>query len=624
MEELSPLLRLTPLVRRRIYCFVGVASWDPLAPHKFDLHGRDTGVTEQPKASTFHGLLLSCRVIYTEAAALLYSANRFVLHYAHAHAHVAGPGLSEPPEPLAPLFALTAASLASLTSLTIVLNQASCHHHFGFAGYYSSCCLDRNDTGPGLVASWLCERHHAGAHRLPLLAPPSPVEPKGDGDDTDTDTNSDNDAQYAAAQLLLAVWHSAAARLSHITSGRLDLGLVCDIDPQHERALEVARSVITPLTLIPRLRDLYIRLCKTIDPRLQRVAQDAVSQVLRIPAAPYSRPPTRTTLTSLPRELRLRILEYTDLITPSREVTWSRQDRGYVIFYRDSEQSAPDRKYRQQFSPCLSSQLARTFIGCFCRRRHTAFSRTCTCWAPPGPALFLVCRSLCQDAQLTFFSGNHFIIHDYKADPSWEVPFLGRWETDHQGPAPRYDYPSERFAASQFLREVIPRHCLAYLHFLELVFPPYLPHSWPRAGQPAMQDWLATVDWLQDKINAPGLTIRLVGADVSCFSPDVYKTTITIADAEAITRSYEELWGSLKPLADNGLARFYAHFPCPWQFFGTSRNYLKRWKWLKAQRQVLKERAERLVMGDRYEELYANGREEPHESFWTWTHYAQA
>jgi hypothetical protein len=608
----SPLLHLTPLVRRRIYRFVGVASWDHLEPHKFDLHGRATRVTEQPKASTFHGLLLSCRVIYAEAAALLYSANRFVLHYAH-----------NGPEPLAPLFALTAASLASLTNLTIVLNQASCHQHFGFGGYYSSCCLERSYAGPGLVASWLCERHHAGGHHLPLLAP-SPVEPKRDGDDKDTDTNTD--IQYAATQRLLAAWHSAAARLSYITSGSLDLGLVCDIDPEHERALEVARSVIAPLTrILPQLRDFHIRLCKTMDARLQRVAQEAVSQVLRIPAAPYFKPPTRTTLTSLPRELRLRILEYTDLITPSREVTWSRQDQGYVIFYRDSEHTAPDRKHREQFSPCLSSELTRTCVGCFCRRRHTAFSLTCTCWAPPGPALFLVCRALCQDAELTFFSGNHFIIHDYKAEPCWEVPFLGGWGTDHQGPAPRYDYPSERFGASQFLREVIPPHCLAYLRFLELVFPPYLPQSWPRAGQPAMQDWLATVDWLQDKINAPALTIRLVGADVSGFTPDVYKTTLTVADGDAITRSYRELWESLKPLADNGLARFYAHFPCPWRFFGEPKNYLNvtRFGWLEAQRQELKELAERWVMGDRYEELYANGREEPAQSFWTWTHYAQ-
>ena len=56
-----------------------------------------------------------------------------------------------------------------------------------------------------------------------------------------------------------------------------------------------------------------------------------------------------------------------------------------------------------------------------------------------------------------------------------------------------------------------------------------------------MQDWLATVDGLQDKLDAPCLTIRLAGEDVSCFTPDVYKTTITISDGDASTRSYQEL-----------------------------------------------------------------------------------
>ncbi len=42
---------------------------------------------------------------------------------------------------------------------------------------------------------------------------------------------------------------------------------------------------------------------------------------------------TRTrTLTDLPRELRLCILEYTDLITPWREVSWCRQYRHYRVY----------------------------------------------------------------------------------------------------------------------------------------------------------------------------------------------------------------------------------------------------------------------------------------------------
>jgi hypothetical protein len=75
-------------------------------------------------------------------------------------------------------------------------------------------------------------------------------------------------------------------------------------------------------------------------------------------------------------------------------------------------------------------------------------------------------------------------------------------------------YPFERFVASQFLREVVPAHCLAHLRFLEFVFPPYLYDHWPQPEDPAMQDWCLTVDWLRDKINARGLTVSFVAENV--------------------------------------------------------------------------------------------------------------
>jgi len=138
-----------------------------------------------------------------------------------------------------------------------------------------------------------------------------------------------------------------------------------------------------------------------------------------------------------------------------------------------------------------------------------------------------------------------------------------------------------------------------------------------------MQDWWATVDWLQDKINAPSLTIRLVGAKPGPGAPDVYTDTINDSDAHTIMKSYQELLRSLKPLADNGLARFYADLPYPWMLAGEPQNRFARWDWVSAQEKKLKERAERFVMGGRYEEQYANGREEPTRSFWTWFHYEQ-
>jgi len=604
MEELPPLLRLPPTVRRRIYRFVGLVSSLRKHPYRFDLHGRPVSrsLPAPPNPSAFHGLLLSCRLLYTEAAALLYSASQFILRYDPTH-----------PDPLQPLCALTATSLAFLTSLVIILNEASCHHHFEY-GQYQRCCLEGSD--PDIQPRWggadWCEAEHGDLHQLPLLT---------DGGDDD-----EHGDKLAAAQDLLAKWRLAAARLSHLTSGRLELGLVCDIDPHHERALEVASLVTAPLRLIPQLRDCHIRLCKVPDPRLQQIAQGGALQACRIAMPPYLSYKTgaQATLTNLPRELRLQILEYSDLIVPNRQVTWSRQSHRYFTTIRDSFYN----EYLSRFFCCLSSRGSKSFIGCFCSRRHTTFSSMCKCWVPPGPTLFLICRTLSRDAQLTFFSGNQFIVHDYKADPCWAIPYIGERaqeeaddletpetpraleESERPGgreqPDPRHDYPSDRFAASQFLREVVPTHCLAHLRFLELVFPPYLPETWPPEDHPAMQDWRATVDWLlQDgKINAPGLTIRLAVAQVSCDSPLVYhRLTITFAEGTTMGRAHMAIVRSLKPLADNGLARFYAHLPHPWAFMEGAKIRDNRYLWLETMERQIKDRVERFVMGDRYDGL---------------------
>ncbi len=228
------------------------------------------------------------------------------------------------------------------------------------------------------------------------------------------------------------------------------------------------------------------------------------------------------------------------------------------------------------------------------------------------------------DPQLVFFSGNHFIIHDYKSDPCWALPLLETRHEEWAEPPPRYDYPSERFGASRFLRDVVPTHCLAYLRFLELVFPLYQPATWPRAGQPAMQDWWATVDWVKDKIYAPGLTIRLAAADLSGLAPHSYGEAMPLSDGDIIMESYQELLRSLTPLADNGLARFYAQLPYPWRFAvtgGHGRDFTYRFEWVEERTQEVKEQAERLVLGDRYQDLYADGKEEPRRSFWTLRHY---
>jgi hypothetical protein len=72
-----------------------------------------------------------------------------------------------------------------------------------------------------------------------------------------------------------------------------------------------------------------VRLGKRWNRPLQRLVEEAVLQACRASLRPAKT--ASPALTTLPPELRLRILEYTDLITPWKEATVSRQHRGYHI-----------------------------------------------------------------------------------------------------------------------------------------------------------------------------------------------------------------------------------------------------------------------------------------------------
>ncbi|KAK4142588.1 uncharacterized protein C8A04DRAFT_29866 [Dichotomopilus funicola] len=84
VQSASLFLRLPQVIRHTIYCFMGVASIGN-TPYIFDLHdfGRQFlfDNNDPSHLGDFHGLLVSCRQIHIEVAALLFSANFFVLHF---------------------------------------------------------------------------------------------------------------------------------------------------------------------------------------------------------------------------------------------------------------------------------------------------------------------------------------------------------------------------------------------------------------------------------------------------------------------------------------------------------------------------------------------------------------
>ncbi|KAH6854180.1 hypothetical protein B0I37DRAFT_23726 [Chaetomium sp. MPI-CAGE-AT-0009] len=578
ISGLPGILRLTSDTRRRIYLEAVLAYreyWSETVPGVYDLGG--PAVKTQPETGQvfhrFHGLLLSCRTIYTEASALLYSANRFLIHYQTRRS-------------LAPLRALTPHALAHLANLKIILNQISCHDRNAGDKYRDGCCCGGGTTNSAAPC------YHIGRHDhdLPLYG---------------SDSLSKN---------VLAEWRATATYLAtHIIPGQLELALVCDV---HHENIETAKLVLDSLRLLPRLKDCHIRLCGIREPQLQQLAQDAALRARGIlssehPAASLVSVSPR--LINLPRELQYRILEYTDLITPHKEVMWRRRSRGYYIetppCYSMGSDCPPEFQHGCQFIQCYETPWPHPSIGCFCRQRHTAVSSRCKCWAPPT-ALFRICRTLYVEASRVLYGENRFIVID--------TPF-----TNPFSPWGKGDYPYSVFAASRFLRNVVPLHCLQYIRFLEVVFAPFDHLSKPQDGHPALQDWSDTLDWAKQELNLPGLTLRLVVVD-ECSDGFGGRHTITRAQGKEVLAVYNSIILPVKRLdpaaSEGGLGRFYAQLAWPMESTEWAQSKLREEggkDWLRSKERELKRRAEQAIMGERYERVCVEAKE-PEASLWTW------
>lgn len=567
----AEILHLPPSVRRRIYDHVGLVLGQ--GNEVLDLN-RKSGIT----TLGFQGLLLSCRTIYEEASNVLYSSNRFVVRYSRSGS-------------LRCLQNLNVGSVKALRRLKVILAETSCH--FPVTQSYGECCVDNGEC------------HACHDHDAPL------------------DGNAD---------ALLTEWKSTVNYLASVVEpGKLSLSIVCDVLPTFA-GIQIAKSAAAPLLSFSRLESCFLRWCQSVHPELQELAQQIVLQTCRVTPLPLSRPTSllkmpstsnplvSSGLASLPRELRLAILEYTDLVTPWTEVTWSRQSKAFSMRSTYCEDRAgqgfecpPARHHGCHFVECWHAwgSIEPTTPGCFCRAVHSAYSwpATCGCWASPQ-ALFLVCRTICLDAQAVFFNKNRFVVHDFYADP----PYKFQKTPSFSGPDGRLrtdwgDYPFSRFAASIFLQKVVPSHCLGHLRFLEMVFPPYWPESWPQESDDAVEDWTATLDWARGQLNTSLLTIRVVMTDVNVCEtlPRLY---FLEGEGEAIIAGYMCIISNLARLGP--LHKFYAQLVSPWRWIkyrvGNKAAVVHK-------ERELKEQAERLLMGSRYESLHS-GTAEPPASMW--------
>ena len=554
--RVPPILRLPPAVRHRIYPYIHPA----LRGLRFQLlldRRNKRGLMR------FHSLLLSCRTIYEEVAEVLYSTNVFEISYKSARS-------------LRRVRNLRDASLSSLRELKVVLNEASCHHEKCF-----DCCDDAMDVWPIRASFKLCQERRADL-RGEALRP---------SDDS--------------AASLFAEWRLTAAYIwSRITSERLSISLVCDFNPEYENTPSAARLTMAPLINLSPLKGCHVRLGRTPHPELKEIARETVLRALGIvDREELALTPNTMAIgvdsnfISLPREIRFRILEYTDLITPWREVRWTRQRRGYIptLINCIVGDCPPQLHTGCQFRQCRIGIEPPSFIdlrqrvGCFCRVRHAAFSFSCPCWSPPTN-LFLVCRTLYRDAQAVFFTGNRFVVHDYKSETPHDTPGIPL-------------YPYDRFALSDFLRGVVPVDCLHLIRSLEVTFPPYN-QEWPLEGCPALRDWVETVRFIKEKMNLEGLTIRMTMYGAPAIDFAGARNFMTRPEAREVLQAYARILGPMTGLGDEGLKSFHAEIVLPEKetsWFQDKDSTVEHFtvRIAKEERQ-LKQRAEQLVMGSQY------------------------
>jgi hypothetical protein len=495
-------------------------------------------VLEEQKQTT-HALLLTCREIYLGVSALVYGTNRLQVTF-HEE------------ESLQFLLHLTPTSLRHVKDLTVLLavfppdEDEHCRESCG--------CWH----GP-LPTIWIV------------------------------------DGATLEGKALLTEWEKTVEHIAqHVKPSTLRLNLICDVED-----IETAQQVVQPLSQLPTLLDCSIRFNFVPEPDLQTLARSTAIRLMGHSEASHE---TAFRFMDLPVELRLQILENTDLVTPLREVEWNPTDNFYL-------------RYCERQCVCCGCPVQKPHrycwqyvkAGCFCHRYHAAYTQHCKCWAPPI-ALFLVCRSMRFEAQNIFFSQNRFII----------MP-PGGYLTELE------DCTYTRLPAARFLTEVVPSHALAHIRFLEIQFSPYDVNGVTFDGAMS-EDWERTLQALGHSLNYGSLTVRVYCAKFPSNRQAAPHERIrprtsghTDDSGSIIMSRYVTL---LKPFINfrrRGLRRFfvYASWPCELAPFGRAKPVQtpdtrdRRYE----ETQKMNKKLERKVMGNCYDSV-AVGKEEVSWSQW--------
>ncbi|KAH8652238.1 hypothetical protein BX600DRAFT_472173 [Xylariales sp. PMI_506] len=291
------------------------------------------------------GLFSTCTALYQEVVDLFYSQNRFEIAY-------------NGPNTLSVLEKLSPRVVASLRSLTIHVTANHCQNRRCSPGYHQLNCHPCCKAIP---------------HDEPLGSRPGSRRDK----------------------MALEAFRRACQHLGpYVRPNQLQLAVSCDVQDSL-----IASQLLSYLDNFPTLASCTVSLSRDFDPDLRKMAQEAS---LRLTGHPQSRVTGSFPLRQLPRELQLRILEFSGIVAP------------FHLFY-DPALDQPDLNitttncvYEESkwgssspFDHCRDLPV----ICCCSSGRHSTSSWACDHWHFPA-ALFAVDRMMREDARNIMYRGN--------------------------------------------------------------------------------------------------------------------------------------------------------------------------------------------------------------------------
>jgi hypothetical protein len=207
-------------------------------------------------------------------------------------------------------------------------------------------------------------------------------------------------------------WKVAFERLfAYMEPNQLILHLICE-EPSLMSTDRMLSGILYLFKQSLLLKSFSIRLgpkSEKLEKEAQEILEEAVPHLLTSNDAPFR-------YMDLPAELRLQILEHTDLVVPFAEVEYSALGECYsacnTARYPASDFRMVCTTIGRCYMECQGDDCPHhESLGCFCKLQHSVASShpSCICWEPPTN-LFLVSKQMNREASSVFFGRNRFIV----------------------------------------------------------------------------------------------------------------------------------------------------------------------------------------------------------------------